>query len=141
MEHSLSFVLEGVRMIWIGCFKKFLEVTVRLSHLALEIALGDHDMLLFKAVHFLVVIIIVAGSNCDPLGAPLLPFVAAFGASLSAFDGAFGRCPPPPTTTGDGFSIALNKDGPDFFFTRSVSGGDVKQFLHGLRMVAAEFVH
>jgi hypothetical protein len=49
--------------------------------------------------------------------------------------------PPPPTTTGDGFSIALNKDGPDFFFTRSVSGGDVKQFLHGLRMVAAEFVH
>jgi riboflavin transporter FmnP len=59
-------------MVGIGRLKKFLEVIGELPSLALEITLDDRNVLLVVAVRILV-IIIIAGSNCVPLGAPLLP--------------------------------------------------------------------
>jgi hypothetical protein len=77
----------------------------------LKCSFGYHawrlDILLVRAVHFYI-IIVAAGSNYDPLGVPLLPLFAAFGAFLSTFTGGFEQCP--PATVGDHFPIALNKD-------------------------------
>jgi hypothetical protein len=50
-------------------------------------------MLLVRVIRFLIIIVIAAGSNCDPLGAPLLSLFAAFGASLRAFADDFEWCP------------------------------------------------
>jgi hypothetical protein len=60
-------------------------VLARLPRLELEVG----------AVRSLI-IVIVAGSNRDLLGAPLLPIFAAFSAFLSALADGFGRCTPPP---------------------------------------------
>jgi hypothetical protein len=59
-------------MVGIGRLKKFLEVIGELPSLALEITLDGRNVLLVVAVRILV-IVIIAGSNCVPLGAPLLP--------------------------------------------------------------------
>jgi hypothetical protein len=78
-------------MVQIGHFEKFLKVLIWLSCLVLEIVLGGHDILLIGAIRLLV-IVVVASSNCDPLGAlllPLLPSLVPFLASLPvALDGA-----------------------------------------------------
>jgi hypothetical protein len=80
-----------VHMVRIGRFKKFLEVFILLSCLVHEIMLSGHSMLLIGAICFLVVIV-VAASNCDLLGAPLFPLLlplAPFLAPLPvALDGA-----------------------------------------------------
>jgi hypothetical protein len=65
-------VLDWVCMVGIGHLEKFLEVIGGLPSLALEITLGGRAVLLVIAVRLLV-IVIIAGSNCVPLGAPLLP--------------------------------------------------------------------
>jgi hypothetical protein len=65
-------VFDEVHMVRTGLFKKFLEVLIRLPRLALEVMLSNHDILLVGVVRFLIVVI-AAGSNCDPLGVPLLP--------------------------------------------------------------------
>jgi hypothetical protein len=52
------------------------------------------------------------------------PFLAPLPLAL---DGA-----PPPAGAEDHFPIALNKDGLDCFFTKSVVGGDIKQLIGGL---------
>jgi hypothetical protein len=79
-------------MVWTGRFEKLLEVISGLSHLVLEIMLDSRNVFLVGVVCLLVVIIIAA-SNSDPLGAPLLPLFTALGASLTAFPGGFGRHP------------------------------------------------
>jgi hypothetical protein len=53
--------------------------------------LGSREILLIRVVCFLV-IVIIAGSNCEQSRAPLLPLSATFAAFLSAFAGGFGRC-------------------------------------------------
>jgi hypothetical protein len=119
MVHSLSLCLIGYT--WYT-----LEVFVWLSCLAFEIVLGSHDTLLVRAICFLVVVV-VTGNSCDPLGAPLLPLFTVFGAFFSAFAGGFRRCT--LAVVGDHFPIALNNDDPDRLFDRSVSGGDIKKLL------------
>jgi hypothetical protein len=37
-------------MVWIGCFEKFLKMVLRLSCLALDVALGSQDILLVGVV-------------------------------------------------------------------------------------------
>jgi hypothetical protein len=74
MVHFLSLCLIGYA--WYT-----LEVFVWLSCLAFEIVLGGCDTLLIGAIRFLVVVI-VAGSSCDLLGALLLPLFTIFGAFL-----------------------------------------------------------
>jgi hypothetical protein len=103
-------------MIWIGRFEKFLKVIVWQPRLALEIMLSYSNMFLVGAVCFLIVIVVTAGSNCDPLGALLLALSAAFGASLSIFIGSFRRYH--PATAEDHFPVALDKNGLDHLFTR-----------------------
>jgi hypothetical protein len=57
------------------CFENFLEVLIQMPCLALGVTLGSHDILLVRAIRFLVfVVVIVVGGNYDPSGAPLLPF-------------------------------------------------------------------
>jgi hypothetical protein len=131
--------LDRVCMIWTSHFVKFLKVIVRLSRLVLEIVLGDRDILLIGAIYFHV-IVIIAGSNRDLLGAPLLPpLFAIFGASLSTFARGFGWCP--PAAAEDCFPIILNEDGPDRFFTRGMLGGDIMKLLRGIQLIATEFMH
>jgi hypothetical protein len=74
-----------------------------------------HNPLLVRAVCFLIIVIIIAGSNYDLLAVPLLPFFATFGTSLSAFGGSFRPCP--LTAADDHFPIALDEDNPNHLFT------------------------
>jgi hypothetical protein len=69
-------------------FEKLLEIVFQLPCLALEIMFSGRDILLVRAVYFLV-IIVAAGSDCDPSGAPLLAVLSAF---RSAFAGGFECC-------------------------------------------------
>jgi hypothetical protein len=131
-------VSDLVRMVWTGHVEKFLKMSFSLLRLALEVTFSGRDMLLIRAIHFLV-IVITAGSNCDPLGASLLSLFAALSASLSSFAVGFGWCP--PAIAGDRFPIVLNEDSPDRLFTRSIPGGNIKQLLHGLRLIVAKFMH
>jgi hypothetical protein len=48
----------------------------------------------------------------------------------------------PPGYCRGQFSISFNKAGLwDRLFNRSVLGGDIKQFLSGIWLIAAEFMH
>jgi hypothetical protein len=92
--------------------------------LAPEIMLGGRDMLLVIAVRFLVIIVITAGGNCDPLGMPLLPLLLHLAPwCLCRWIWAV---PPPPAVARDRCPITIKKDGPDRLFARSVPGGDIK---------------
>jgi hypothetical protein len=102
MVQYMSFCLMGVRLVWTCRFKKFFEELVWLPCLAHGVALGGHDILLVRAVHFLVIVIVV-GSNYNPSEAPLSPHFAAIGAFFGAFDDGFGH---PPAAAGDHFPIA-----------------------------------
>jgi hypothetical protein len=95
----LELVLDRVHMVWTGRLEESLNVVCRLSCLALETVFSDCDVLLVEAVHFLVVVVIAAGSNCDPPGASLSPLFAALG----ALDGGIGGRR--PTAAGDCFPI------------------------------------
>jgi hypothetical protein len=68
-------VFDGVRVARTSCIQKFLEMVFQLPHLALVIMLSDRDMPLIRVIQFLV-IIVIAGTDCDPLGAPLLSHFA-----------------------------------------------------------------
>jgi hypothetical protein len=64
---------------------------------------------------------------------------AAFDSCLSAFTDGFGWHP--AATTGDRLPIALDEDGPNYLFTKGVSGGDVKQLFRSLWLITVEFIH
>jgi hypothetical protein len=119
-------VFDRVCMVQTSCFKKLLDVVCQVSLLAFEVTFGSHDTLLVGAVCFLVVVV-EAGSKCDPLGASFLPPFATFGAFSGAMVGGFGRCP--TATTRGHFPIALDKDDPNCLLASGVLGGDIKQLL------------
>ncbi len=80
-------------MVGSGRLEKLIEVIGTLPRLALEVTLGGGNELLIGIVSLLVVVtLIIAGSNCDLLRAPLLPLFVALGTFLSTFAGCFGRC-------------------------------------------------
>jgi hypothetical protein len=122
-------------MVRTGCFKKFLKMVFRLPRMVLEVTLNGCDILLIEAVQFIVIVIAAASSNYDPSGAPPLLLLAALG----AFVGGVGWCR--PTATGDHFPITPNKDGPDCLLARGVPGGNIKQLLGSVRLIAPEFTH
>jgi hypothetical protein len=74
MVQSLSLCSRGVCIVWTGRFEKFLEIVFRLSHLALEIAIGGYDILRVGVIYFLVVVV-ATSCDCGPPRAPLLPFL------------------------------------------------------------------
>jgi hypothetical protein len=97
-HHSagFEFLFDGVRVVRIGHFAKFLEMVFWLPCLVLEIVLGGYDVLLLRVIRFLVVSI-VAGRDCDPLGHHFCPFLSPlapfFVPLLMDLDGA-ARLPP-----------------------------------------------
>jgi hypothetical protein len=123
-------VFDGVRVVLIGHFEKFLEMAFWLPRLALEIMLGGHDKLLVGVARFFV-IVIAAGSDCDLPGASLLPLLAALSAFLSAFAAGFGWCC--STAAGDRLPVAKNKSSHDGLLSRGMPHGDIKQLLGGVR--------
>jgi hypothetical protein len=129
-------VPHGVRIVQECRFEKFLIVIDWLSLMALEIVLDGRDLLLVGVVSSLVIVIIIACSDHNPFGVPLLPVFASLGAFPRAFTGSLGWCP--LAAAWDHFLVALNEDGHDCFITRSALGGDVKQLLRGLWLVVAE---
>jgi hypothetical protein len=66
-------------------------VVCRWSCLAFGNTFNSYDILLVRAVRFLIIVIIAVGGNCNPSRAPLSPPFAALGALLRAsmtLDGA-----------------------------------------------------
>jgi hypothetical protein len=126
-------------MVLTGRFEMFLEVLIQLPSLAPETMLRGCNILLVRGIRFLVMVVVAAGGNCDLLGLPLLPIFAIYGAFLSSFAGGLGWCP--QATTRVHCHSALDKDNPDCLFTRSMSGGNIKKLLCGLRLIMAEFMH
>jgi hypothetical protein len=115
----------GLRMVGVGSLEKLLEVIGRLSCLALEVVLGSSDVFLIRVISLLVVVkLIIASSNCDPLGAPLWPSLTAFGASFCTFASSLAWRP--LAINGDCLPIALDEDGPNCLLTGGMLGGDVK---------------
>jgi hypothetical protein len=81
-------------MIWAGHLEELFKVISRLQRLVLEVALSDSDVFFIGVINLLIVVIlIVASSNGNSLGAPLWPPLIAFGASIHAFAGGLGQCP------------------------------------------------
>jgi hypothetical protein len=75
-------------MVGAGRLEKLLEVIGRLPCLSLEVVLGGGNELLIGVVSLLVVVtLIIASSNCDPLGSLLWPPLVAFGAPFCILAG------------------------------------------------------
>jgi hypothetical protein len=106
-------VLDGVCMVWIVYFMKLLEAIGRLSRLALEITLGGSDVFLVRAVHFLIIIVIIAGSNCDPLGRHFCPFLLSLALLIVPLLAALGGAPQLPP--GSVFPLSWMKTAPATF--------------------------
>jgi hypothetical protein len=108
--------------------------------LALEVTLRSGNELLVRIVGLLVIIaLIVAGSDYDPLGLPLWPPLVAFSAPLCAFAGCLEWCP--STAAEDRPPVALDENGPDCLLTRGVPSGDVVLLLRGLQLIVVELMH
>jgi hypothetical protein len=136
----LPLVPNGVRIIGTGCLEKLLKVISRLPHLALEVVLCRGDEHLIRVTNLLVVVILVTASgDHDSLESLFRPPLAAFGALLCALVGCLERCP--LTAVVGRFPAVLDENDPECLLARGVPGGNVKELLHGLRLVTAEFMH
>jgi hypothetical protein len=100
IHHDTLFelVFDWLRIVQTGRFEKFLEMVFWLLRLALEVALNGRDILFFRAVRFLV-IVVIASSNYGPSGAPLLPLLPPLSPSLARLSEALNG-------VGDRFLIA-----------------------------------
>jgi hypothetical protein len=108
--------------------------------LALEVTLRSGNELLVRIVGLLVIIaLIIAGSDYDPLGLPLWPPLVAFSAPLCAFVGCLEWCP--STAAGDRPPVALDENGHDCLLTRGVPSGNVVLLLRGLQLIVVELMH
>jgi hypothetical protein len=133
-------VLDWVCVVGTGRLEKLLEVIGRLPRLVFEVTLSGGDELLIKIIRLLVIVsLITAGSNRDPLGSPLGPPLISFGAPLCTLAGCLEWCP--STAIGGQPPVALDENGPDCLLARRVPGGDVKQLLCGLWLIVAELMH
>jgi hypothetical protein len=129
----LELVFGRVCVVQTGHFKKFHEIFFWLPHLVLEISLDSRDILI-RVIRFLV-IAVVAGSDCDPPGAPLLPLLT----TLSSFASGFGRrC---SAGISDHLPIAQNKISPNRLLTEGLPCGNIKHLLGGVRMTTIELMH
>jgi hypothetical protein len=133
-------VPDGVHTIWAGHLAELSKVIGRLPRLELEVMLSGSDVFFIGVLSLLVVVaLITAGGNGDPLGVPLWAPLIAFGASFYAFPGSIGQC---PSGADKGHRpLALDKNGLDCLLTIGMSGGDVEKFLYDLWLITAEFVY
>jgi hypothetical protein len=90
--------------------------------LALDTVHSGCDVLLVGVIHFLV--IVIAGCDCNPLRAPLLPIHAAHGVLLGALDGDGGWH--------HYFPAAWDKERLDQLLVGGVLGGNVEKLLGGV---------
>jgi hypothetical protein len=81
-------------MVWAGRLEKLFEVTDRLLCLALEIMFGGSNVFHDGVICLLaIIIVIVASSDCDPLGHRFGPFLLALALLLAPLLAAFGGAP------------------------------------------------
>jgi hypothetical protein len=81
----LELVPNGVCIVQTGRLEEPLKVVYWWLSLAFEAAFRGHDVLLVGVMHFLVIVVIVAGNNYNQSRAPLSPMLAPRSATL---DGA-----------------------------------------------------
>jgi hypothetical protein len=95
MAALFELVPDGVRMVWIGHLDKLLEVICRLPHWMLEITFGGNDVFLIGVDHLLVIVIVVitASSDSDPLGHHFDPFLLPLALLLVSLLVALGGAP------------------------------------------------
>jgi hypothetical protein len=117
-------------MVRVGLLEESLKVVCGWPRLVLDTAPDGRDVLLVGVVHFLVVVIVVAGRNCKPLRMPLSPLLAAFGIHLGALDGDAGWRR--SATAGDRFPAAWDRERPSHLLIGGVLDGDIEQILDGV---------
>jgi hypothetical protein len=140
MEHSFDLVPDGVCMIWAGLLEEVFKVIGRLLRLTLEVVLSSSDVFFIKVLSLLIIVtLLAAGGNGDPLGVPLWAPLIGFGTSLYLFADGLRQCP--SATNRGHLPLALDKNSPNCFLTRGASGHDVKKFFCDLRLITTEFVY
>jgi hypothetical protein len=108
--------------------------------MSLCLTLSGIDVFFIRVVSLLIVVTLVAANNnCDPLGAPLWPPLIAFGAPLHAFAGSLGWCP--LVASRGRLCLTLDKNGLDCLLTIGVSSDNVKQLPCNLWLITTEFMH
>jgi hypothetical protein len=112
-------VLNGVRVMWTGHFKKFLKVIFGRLSLSLEMAFSSRYELLARVTGFL-----ITGHYGNEMGSALWSLLAILSAFLGAIDGGLGGCG--PTIVGSRSHVTRIEGGPDRLFTRSGSSCDVE---------------
>jgi hypothetical protein len=75
-------------MVWTCYFEKFVDMVVWLSRLAFDVMLSGRNILLVRAICFLI-ITVAASNNCDSLGVPFCPILSSF---ASGFRRSHPRC-------------------------------------------------
>jgi hypothetical protein len=120
--------------------KKLLEVIGHLLCLAFEVVHGGSDDLLIRIIRLLVVVALVtAGSDCNPLGSPLGPPLIAFSTPLCTLADCLKWHP--LIAAGGQPPVTLDENGHDRLLTRGVPSGDVDQLRCGLWLVMTELMH
>jgi hypothetical protein len=92
--------------------------------------LGGRDVLLVRVIHFLVIIIILAGHGYNPLRASLLPLLATHRVLLGTMDGNVGWRR--SAIARDRFPAAWDREMPSRLLISGVMGSDAEQPLSGV---------
>jgi hypothetical protein len=123
-------VLDKVCMVRADLLVESLKVVCWWSCLPLDSVPDGRDVLLAGVIRFLVVVIIVAGNNCNPLRVPVLPLLAAFDVLLGTLGGdAKWRL---SIAAGECFHAARDRERPGHLLVGGIRGGDVEQLLDGV---------
>jgi hypothetical protein len=136
----LKLVPDGVHMVRAGHLEELLKVIGGLPSQALEVTLSGSGVFFVGAVGLLVIVIVVAASsNGDPLGALVWPPLMAFGTPLHSFADDLGQC---PSAVGRGrLPLVLDENSTDGLLTRGVSGGDIEKLFCGLWLITTELMY
>jgi hypothetical protein len=131
-------VFDRERVFRAGRFEKFLKMILRPPRLALEVTLGSRDILLTRVIGFLI-IAVVAGSDCNASGMPLLPLFTIISTFPNALVGGFGWCC--LAAVGGCFQVAQNEGSPNRLLARGVLSGDIKQLFSGTQLITTKIMH
>jgi hypothetical protein len=115
----LGLVLDKVRVMQIGRFKKFLEVVFGRPSLPLEFAFGSRYEPLAGVVGFHTIVAVV-GHYGDAMGSTLLTLLASLSTFPGAFDGGLGRHG--SATSSDHFRVTIDKGSSNRLFARGYWG-------------------
>jgi hypothetical protein len=117
------FMLDGIWVVRIGCFKNLLKVVSGRSGALLEIAFGGCHELFVRVLDFLPDAAVV-GHYSEVVWMALFPLLSALSPPFGAFDIGIGGC---GLVNADGRTcVNQSESGPDSLLTQGMSGCDVE---------------